>query len=359
VTFWNPGTRVLEGVSVVDTLPEGWTWVSGDQPTWNGTLPMGGSQSTGEVMRFMMKAPNSPRTYTNTATARAGSLSVSASDTVSVYGPQISISKECQAVLKFRNDQGTATITITNSSDATANNVVVTDQIIAGQAILLSATLDGRDLGTSGTYSIGTLGPRETKVINTTFKLTSPGIITNQARVMADCFGGAQDSCSWTVLAPPALQQSIVDRLGGDADEDNFPLGQQFNYLVALENEGDLPLQVKMTVTFPPEIDPIGDKAFVVAGPGASQALQDLTMRSLGGRKYEIMFPNLLKARGAGQQARKAYIMLPAKGNTESTDRAFTVSVSLVWTAFDSTGNTNLGKSGEVIFGETSWIGQR
>jgi uncharacterized repeat protein (TIGR01451 family) len=359
VTFWNPGTRVLEGVSVVDTLPEGWTWVSGDQPTWNGTLPMGGSQSTGEVMRFMMKAPNSPRTYTNTATARAGSLSVSASDTVSVYGPQISISKECQAVLKFRNEQGTATITITNSSDATANNVVVTDQIIAGQAILLSATLDGRDLGTSGTYSIGTLGPRETKVINTTFKLTSPGIITNQARVTADCFGGAQDSCSWTVLAPPALQQSIVDRLGGDADEDNFPLGQQFNYLVALENEGDLPLQVKMTVTFPPEIDPIGDKAFVVAGPGASQALQDLTMRSLGGRKYEIMFPNLLKARGAGQQARKAYIMLPAKGNTESTDRAFTVSVSLVWTAFDSTGNTNLGKSGEVIFGETSWIGQR
>jgi uncharacterized repeat protein (TIGR01451 family) len=357
VTVWNPGTRVLDGVSVVDTLPEGWVWVSGDQPTWSGSLPAGGSQSTGHVIRFMMKAPNSPRTFTNTATASAGTLNVSASDTVSVYGPQISISKECSREAMFRNETGTATITVTNTGEATANNVTVTDQIVSGQADLVSATMDGRDLGTSGNWSIGTLGPRETKVINTTFKLRSVGVITNQARVMADCFGGTQDNCSWTVLAPPALQQSVVDRLGGDADEDNFTLGQGFNYLIALENEGDLPLQVKMTVTFPNEIDLVGDKAFVVAGPGATQPLQELTMQSLGGRKYEIVFPNLLKARQAGQQARKAFIMVPAKGNTPSTDRAFTVSVSLVWTAFDSTGSQNLGKSGEVIFGETSWIG--
>jgi hypothetical protein len=308
-------------------------------------------------MRFMMKAPNSPRTYTNTATARAGSLSVSASDTVSVFGPQLTISKVCDGQSFFRNDTATARITVTNG-DTIAKNVMVTDQIVGGQADLVSASVDGRQLSGSS-WNLGTMNPRESKVITATFKLRSIGTITNQARVTADCFGGAADSCSWQVQSPPALQQSIVDRLGGNSDEDNFALGQTFNYLITLENEGDLPLQVKMTVTFPPEIDLVGSTAMLVAGPGATQPLQELTMSSVGGRKYEIVFPNLLKARGAGQQARKAFIMVPVKGNTESTNRAFTVSVSLVWTAFDMTGSQNLGKSGEVIFGETSWIGSR
>ena len=54
----------------------------------------------------------------------------------------------------------------------------------------------------------------------------------------------------------------------------------------------------------------------------------------------------------------RAYIVVLAKGNTVSSDEAFTVSVSLTWNAIDAGGNF-LNKKGKVVFGETSWIGSR
>lgn len=123
-------------------------------------------------------------------------------------------------------------IVVANPGDLPARDVIVTDDVPSGFTYLSSnpqATISGGKL----TWQLGTLRPRESRVVEINLRADQQGVANNCATVRtAD--GLTASDCAATTVVVPTLEVTVVGPTSGE-------VGQQVQYVATISNRGNLP----------------------------------------------------------------------------------------------------------------------
>jgi len=159
---------------------------------------------------------------------RKGILSVALFAGVAVAGPNVQLTKNCPG-MRYVGRNATFQITVANTGDEAALDVVVNDPIPAGVQFV-SADNGGTMQGNNLQWRLGTLNAGQTKTLVAEFRATSIGQYKNAATVTY-C-GQSVKECSFEIKGIPAILLECVD------DPDPNEIGQNMTYTITVTNQG-------------------------------------------------------------------------------------------------------------------------
>lgn len=146
--------------------------------------------------------------------------------------PALDITKTADHDTVTVGDEIAYTITVTNTGDAEAENVVVTDTLPEGVTYLESTgngayDADARTIA----WTVGALAAEESETVTVTVSADEAGTVTNTAEAIADEVDAVEDDATVTVngggtpVDPPVNPpvNPPVDPDGGDDDDDDNP----------------------------------------------------------------------------------------------------------------------------------------
>ncbi|HNO78437.1 MAG TPA: hypothetical protein PKN33_10295 [Phycisphaerae bacterium] len=148
--------------------------------------------------------------------------------TVASAGPNVTISKSCPG-LRYLGRDATFDITVTNTGDAAANNVVVTDMIPVGISFT-GADNGGVREGQRVVWRVGTLEAGKSMTLKSTFLCNTIGSFENEAMVTYCAEAKAQ--CSIDVKGIPAILLECVD------NPDPIEVNGNLTYTITVTNQG-------------------------------------------------------------------------------------------------------------------------
>ena len=230
LTVTNTGVGPAHNVIITDTLPKGLTTLDG-QTSIKYTLPML-EQGESKTFNIITKAAQTGM-YTNTAMATAnGDLSSQASTTTTVQQPLLSITKTGPSK-RFAGRPVPYLITVANTGDVVAKQIVITDIVPAGSRFR-KASDKGILQGNHVTWNIGDLEPGAKKTVKLTLIGTTLGKIVNTANVTANCAKSATAKAPTLIGGIPAILLELVD------EEDPIEIGSNVTYMIRVTNQGSL-----------------------------------------------------------------------------------------------------------------------
>lgn len=245
VTVTNTGTGTARNVLVEDDLPAGLTAGDGKSAFLSRIGDLAPGQS-----REVVVATRAARTgfYTNTARAREeGGSAIEASATTVVRNCNLAISKRGPS-LRFVGRPATFEITVQNSGDAVARDVMMIDNIPPGMEVL-GADAGGQFAGGRMTWSLGNINPGEAKSVRITLEPRQIGRITNTVAARGYCCE-ASASATIDIQGIPAILLECVD------DPDPVEIGAQTTYDIIVTNQGTATgTNVVIEVALPAELD--------------------------------------------------------------------------------------------------------
>ena len=246
ITVENTGTGNASNVKVTDNLPAGVTSSDGrNAMTWDA-----GTLGTGQTRTFSFQAKaGKPGSYVNNASAAADNNLSARSNDVSFSARQatLSITKQCPQKLRV-GQPATFRITVANTSDSPATNVVVED-VIPSTFVFGSATDGGAVAGNAVRWNIGNLAARTSKELTVTFRSQGMGKVNNVARATATCADAVTANCDCEFIGTPDIGTLLTDNDGV------VMVGDNHEYRVAVKNQGQIPLTgTKFTVTLPANV---------------------------------------------------------------------------------------------------------
>jgi uncharacterized repeat protein (TIGR01451 family) len=219
----NSGQGPATTVQVTDQLPSGVGFVSASGTGWactqssgtvTCTMPSIAANTTAPDITINVTAPSSPTTINNTAKVQASNNGSTSSNTVQTIvtqtppppSPNLSITKAGPSTVNT-GAAFTYTLTVTNSGNAAATSVQVTDQLPAGVGFV-SATGTGWNCTQSSpvTCTMSTIAANTTPP-NITINVTAPstpGTISNQATVQASNNPPTSSNTVMTTVTQPA-----------------------------------------------------------------------------------------------------------------------------------------------------------
>ena len=223
----NPGSGTAEGVMIRDSLPDGWTTDSGQK----GIEYTVGSLGPGQAKEFTFRAKASATgSFRNCAMVEGGGgLTAQACAETRVTQPKLELAKTGPTD-RYLNRPGTFDITVRNTGDAIARDVVISDVMPAGLRAV-RATEGGRVSGNALVWSIGALEPGASRTVQVEFVAEQAGQFRNVATAKGYC-------CEATAEAPlsvrgiPAVLLEVVDE--NDPDE----IGTDEKYTITVTNQG-------------------------------------------------------------------------------------------------------------------------
>ena len=146
--------------------------------------------------------------------------------------PALDITKTADHDTVTVGDEIAYTITVTNTGDAEAENVVVTDTLPEGVTYLESTgngsyDADARTIA----WTVGALAAEESETVTVTVSADEAGTVTNTAEAIADEVDAVEDDATVTVNGggtpvDPPVDPPVnppVDPDGGDDDDDDNP----------------------------------------------------------------------------------------------------------------------------------------
>ena len=340
ITVWNEGAVDATGVTVTDVVVEGLEAI-GETSWYIDALPPS-DKAGGRALTLQARATRAG-TFTNVGTAIMEGMEKEVRDScdITVVAPQLTIRKECKAndpvvgdmTIVNRMERATHMITVKNG-EVTSQDVVVVDNIPldpGGDERLkyLSSNPEGvyDRASHTVTWNLGAMKPGEETVVEVTFEARDIGPAINTATVTARGFAGAQDECRLFILGSPAFQSACLDALDGDPAADNFIVGSEFYYLLAVQNEGDADLKLDVTFSLTSELalgsEPVGfvDSITSRAVPSGDQVM---SVNDLGGGKYAVQSFNL-----APREQR--WLRIPVKGVKVTATNAAKISCEINW----------------------------
>lgn len=242
ITVSNTGTGAATNVKVMDDLPSGVTSDNRQNLSWDiGTLGAGQSQTR----TFTAKAGKTG-SYANTARAAAdnGLTADSGPVGITVRQPVLAISKDCPQTV-FIGRPAQYKITVRNTGDAPATNVVVRDQLPGGLTFT-SASDGGQFAAGAVSWNLGTLAPGATKDLTLVAGGGTVGSAAqNTVTATATCAQQVSANCSTTFQGVPDMRTALDDAEGVVA------IGNNHEYIYSVGNQGQIPLtnvQVKITL---------------------------------------------------------------------------------------------------------------
>ncbi len=164
--------------------------------------------------------------------------------TVASAGPNVTITKSCPG-LRYLGRDATFDITVTNTGDAAANNVVVTDMIPVGISFT-GADNGGVREGQRVVWRVGTLDAGKSMTLKSTFLCNTIGSFQNEAMVTYCAEAKAQ--CSIDVKGIPAILIECVD------NPDPIELNGNVTYTITVTNQGSaVGTNIALNCTLPAE----------------------------------------------------------------------------------------------------------
>lgn len=228
-TVTNRGTGAARDVRITDNLPDGLVTQDGQKSFVldAGTLAAGQSRD----LSVSVKATR-PGTYVNRASAAgAGGLTAeSGSTTTRVVQPVLQIAKDGPK-RQFAGRSVTWTVTVTNTGDGPAHNLLLEDTLPAGTTFE-RASEGGKLAGNRVTWALGTLEPKGSRRVEVTVNAPAIGTLRNSATARADCATAVAAVAETVVEGIPAILLEVVD------DPDPIELGNTVTYMVTVTNQG-------------------------------------------------------------------------------------------------------------------------
>jgi uncharacterized repeat protein (TIGR01451 family) len=246
VTVANPGSGSATNVLLRDRFDAALEHESKANPI---ELPMG-TLGPGETRTVpLVLTPRKTGSLLNEATVVAdGGLQDSAKHTVSVNEAKLAV-KQVGPSWRYAGRPATWTITVTNPGEAALNNVLLREQL-PPELTFKSADKGGQANGGVVTWSLGTLEPSKSQVVQVTATCSqlTPQTAT-VATVTADPGLQAEDRATIKVLGLPAFRFEVVDLV------DPVPVGGKTTYKIDVTNQGSLAGdQVKIVAYVPPQM---------------------------------------------------------------------------------------------------------
>jgi uncharacterized repeat protein (TIGR01451 family) len=245
----NTGTGPLTGVVIHDTLPAelqhpGGTEIKADV----GDLAPGETKpikleptaiKAGRVVNeVVVTSADGQR-----ATAQAVVNLVQAALLLRKTGPQ-------QALLGYELDHR---LEVVNLGQAPAVNVLLTDMLPAGLDFIAASDGGSYDAAKRQCeWSLGTLGPGQTRAVTISIRARAPGNQVNQAVVRADHVPEATAGQSVQVNGAPGITLEVVDL------DDPVELGSETTYEIRVVNQGGCFCEgVRITAELPEGLQPV------------------------------------------------------------------------------------------------------
>ncbi len=246
VTASNPGSGPASNVLLSAAFDAGMEHETRANPV---ELPIGtvGAGESRTVNLILTPRRLGPQVNRIAATAD-GNLRAQAEHTVLVQKAQLTISKTGPAA-RYLDRPAVWEIRVVNTGEAALTTVVVRDQL-PPELSFLTATEGGQLTGTDVIWNLGTLQPREQKVVQVTTrsaKLTRQAV--NAAVVTAD--GGLQEraEAAIEIRGVPAFDLDVA-KVG-----DPVALKGTVRYTITVTNRGSLPANgVEITATVPAQM---------------------------------------------------------------------------------------------------------
>lgn len=194
-------TDTFTGSAAPTTTTEGVTWTldpasNSYKATWNikGTLAAGANATL--TYTYTVQAADQGKTITNSAVAASSDTTGSDTNEVTVYNPDMTVTKAVTKVNNTEVDAGetvvvrksdvlTYTITVKNTGDQNLTDVIVTDTKWSNGTKITVSGVDNPVTLTRGSYTIGTLNVGDTVTITYTYTVTDADVkvVTNNVSV--------------------------------------------------------------------------------------------------------------------------------------------------------------------------------
>lgn len=225
----NDGDGAAEDVRVTDALPEGVTTRDGRTAVEFGPVTLAPGQSQEFTFEAMAAKGGN---YTNTAKLMtAAGAGDEASASTLVRECKLQITKVAKRADIKSGRPATFDITVTNTGDADARDLVVEDSIPSGTTFS-SATDSGVVSGDRVVWNLGTLAAGASRTVGVTLSTTSAGTFSNTATARAYCCQDVSSTAKIEVKGQAAVLLEVVDV------SDPIEVGGQETYEITVTNQG-------------------------------------------------------------------------------------------------------------------------
>jgi uncharacterized repeat protein (TIGR01451 family) len=242
----NPGSGTATNVLIQDRFDKSLEHESKANPI---ELPVG-TVGPGETKTYTLAlTPRATGQLWNEAVVTAdGGLKDTAKHTVAVQEAQLSL-KQIGPARRVAGRPATYTITVTNPGESTVDNLVVREQLPV-ELTFKNADSNGQFDGGAVVWSLGSLKPQESKVVQVTAtcsRLTPAAVLLATATAAPGL--RAEDKATTQVLGLPGFRVELVDLT------DPVPVGGKTTYKIDVTNQGSLAGdQVKIVARIPEQM---------------------------------------------------------------------------------------------------------
>lgn len=225
----NIGTGSAQDIKIVSTLPPGLETSDGKSELIldAGTLTAGQVRQLSAELRAIGTG-----VYINKAVASSatGLKTESTGAIITVRQPILVITKSGPE-RQYVGRSLTYEITLANTGDGTAKNIIMDDTIPDG-VTSIEATAGANFSGSKLVWDLGTLPPRSSKNVRVSYTTTKPGLLTTSTNVSAYCAENANTSMKTSIAGIAATRLEVIDL------DDPIEVGNQTTYIITVTNEG-------------------------------------------------------------------------------------------------------------------------
>lgn len=239
----NTGTGAVQGVKVVDKLPQDWQTSDGrDSASFDaGTLRPGESRE----FSFQAKSVKTGKFINEATASEPGGLTAKASSETVVRKPELSVTKTGPE-MRYIGRSADYRITVSNTGDAPARDTILVDTV-SGVGEFVKASDGGQSAGGKITWNLGTLAPGASKTVELTLVAQKTGTIKDDAVATAYCAEG-RASASTEVKGVPAILLEVIDV------SDPIEVGADETYIITVTNQGTADdTNIRIECTLPAE----------------------------------------------------------------------------------------------------------
>jgi uncharacterized repeat protein (TIGR01451 family) len=225
----NSGTGTIEGVKITDTLPDGLKAADGSKEL----VFDAGTLTTGQSRQFLanLKVSKAGRYVNRAAASSATGLKASSEAATIIVGQPVLAINRTGTERLYLGRTATYEITVTNKGDLPAKNTVIEEVIPVG-VTSVQASADGKLIGSTLTWELGTLAPNTSKTVSVSCMPTKEGPLTHIATATAYCAEAVTASAKTSVTGIPGVLLEVVDI------EDPVNIGSLVTYVITVTNQG-------------------------------------------------------------------------------------------------------------------------